>query len=194
MADDNLFDRLADLFKTSGPVNWRLAREIAESLAGDQEPIEPWLAEEYRELAATAGMRISAVSPLDPGTALADVRATDRRGWAADHVESLAYLAEPVSEKLSAGGAFGGLMGQLGPALLGMQMGSVLGFMSQRILGSFDVGLPGGTASPIAFIVPNVEAFADDNGLDPRQTRLWVALHEVTHPPNSLCRGFASAS
>ena len=35
MSSDNLFDRLADLFRSSGPVNWRLAREIAESVAGE---------------------------------------------------------------------------------------------------------------------------------------------------------------
>ena len=56
MSGDNLFDRLADLFRSNGPVNWRLAREIAESVAGEAEPVEPWLAEEYRELAVTAGM------------------------------------------------------------------------------------------------------------------------------------------
>lgn len=181
MSSDNLFDRLADLFKTSGPVNWRLAREIAESVAGDHDPIEPWLVEEYRELAGTAAMRIAAVSPLDADATLADVRAVDRRTWAGDNVESLSYLAEPVSERFSASDGLGGLMAQLGPALIGMQMGSVTGFMSQRVLGQFDVGLPGGAASPVAFVVPNVEAFAADHGLDPRQTRLWVALHEVTH-------------
>lgn len=181
MSSDNLFDRLAELFRSSGPVNWRLAREIAESIAGEHEPIEPWLVEEYRELASTAGMRIAAVSPLDPGAALTDVRAVDRRTWAADNVDSLAYLAEPVSTKLSTGGAFGGMMGQLGPALLGMQMGSVIGFMSKRVLGRFDVGLPAGSEAPISFVVPNIEAFADDHGLDARQARLWVALHEVTH-------------
>lgn len=181
MSSDNLFDRLADLFKSSGPVNWRLAREIAESVAGEHEPVEPWLAEEYEELTTTAGMRIAATSPLDPAGALGDIRPVDRRTWAADNVDSLAYVAEPVSEKLSAGGAFGGLMAQLGPALLGMQMGSVIGFMSQRVLGRFDVGLPGGTSSPVSFVVPNVEAFAVEHGLDARQTRLWVAMHEVTH-------------
>lgn len=181
MNGDNLFDRLADLFKSSGPVNWRLAREIAESLAGEHEPIEPWIAEEYRDLAGTAGMRIAAVSPLDPGMALTDVRVVDRRSWASDNVTGLAYLAEPVSEKMTQSGAFGGIMAQLGPALLGMQMGSVIGFMSQRVLARFDVGLPAGDTTPISFVAPNIEAFATDHGLDPRQTRLWTALHEVAH-------------
>lgn len=179
MASDNIFDRLAELFRSNGPVNWRLAREIAESIAGEHEPVEPWLAEEYRELAVTAGMRIAATSPLEPATA--DVRPVDRRTWAGDNVESFAYLAEPVAEKMTGSGPFESALQPLGPALLGMQMGSVAGFMSHRVLGQFDVGIPAGSDAGVAFVVPNIESFATDHGLDARQTRLWVALHEVTH-------------
>jgi putative hydrolase len=180
MSSDNLFDRLADLFRSNGPVNWRLAREIAESIAGEHEPIEPWLAEEYRELAVTAGLRIAATSSLDPTPHTGDVRPVDRRTWATDNVDSFAYIAEPVAERMSAG-ATGSPLDQLGPALLGMQMGSVVGFMSQRVLGQFDVGIPAGSESAVSFVVANTEEFAESNGLDVRQTRLWVALHEVTH-------------
>ncbi len=179
MASDNLFDRLAELFRSNGPVNWRLAREIAESVAGEPDPVEPWLAEEYRELATTAGMRIAATSPLEP--TVSDVRPVDRRTWAGDNVESFSYLAEPVAEKMTGSGPFGSALEPLGPALLGMQMGSIVGFMSQRVLGQFDVGIPAGTGTAISFVVPNVEDFASDHGLDTRQVRLWVALHEVTH-------------
>jgi putative hydrolase len=178
MSSDNLFDRLGELFSSNGPVNWRLGREIAESVAGPHEPVEPWLAEEYRELAVTAGLRIAAVSPLDPTGHTGDVRPVDRRTWASETVESFDYLAEPLAEKMGQG--FGPLA-QLGPALIGMQMGSVVGFMSHRVLGHHDSGLPAGETTPISFVVPNVEAFATDNGLDARQTRLWAALHEVTH-------------
>lgn len=182
MSSDNLFDRLGELFRSNGPVNWRLGREIAESIAGSAEPVEPWLAEEYRELAVTAGLRVASVSPLDPTGLTADVRPMDRRAWASGNVESLSYLAEPVAEKMSGdGSSFGSPLAQLGPALIGMQMGSVVGFMSHRVLGNFDVGLAAGTTTPISLVVPNVEAFATDNGLDPRQTRLWAAIHEVTH-------------
>jgi putative hydrolase len=181
MSDDNLFDKLGELFRSNGPVNWRLGREIAESVAGQHDPVEPWLAEEYRELAVTAGQRIAAVSPLDPTSHTNDVRPTDRRSWAANNVEAFSYLAEPVAEKMATGGPPGSPLAPLGPALFGMQMGSVVGFMSQRVLGLFDVGIATGDDSPISFIVPNVEALASEHDLDPRQTRLWVALHEVTH-------------
>lgn len=177
---DNLFDRLAELFQSSGPVNWKMAREIAESVAGQAEPVEPWLAEEMQDLAATAAMRIAGASPLAPTAA--DVAVLDRRGWASANVEAFAYLAEPVADKLGGSGGAGpleGVMQQLGPALLGLQMGSVVGSLSQRVLGSFDVGLAVGEMPHMTFVAPNLDEFGAD--LDPRQARLWVAFHEVIH-------------
>jgi putative hydrolase len=181
---DNLFDRLRELLESSGPVNWNLAREIAESSAGGSEPIEPWVAEEYVELTRTAAQLVDGVSPLDTVAGAIDVRVVDRRRWASENVDAFAFLAEPVAEKL--GGAGGSpsdpmmaIMGQLGPALIGMQMGTMAGMMSHRVLAQFDVGLPLG--GPVTFVAPNIEDFASESGLDVRQVRLWVALHEVVH-------------
>ncbi len=178
---DNLFDRLRRLLESPGPVNWGLAREIAESVAGPAEPVDPWVAEEFVELTHTAALRVAAASPLDAAAA-GEVRALDRRSWAAGSVAGFAYLAEPLAAKMAAGedGGADPLMQQLGPALVGMQMGSMAGFLSHRVLAGFDVGLPVDGAPP-AFVVPNVAAFTADHGLDPRQTRLWLALHEATH-------------
>ena len=176
---DNLFDRLADLLRSSGPVNWRLAREIAESVAGQAEPIDPWLDEEYVELAATAARFVDQHSPLDPSVASSAARVTDRRGWASESIESLSYLAEPLAEKLASDAA--SPLQPLGPALLGMQMGATIGFTAQSALARFDVGLPSGQADGPLFVVPNVEDFAGTHSLDPRETRLWVAFQEVTH-------------
>ena len=43
---DDLFAQLFRLFQSSGPVNWKLARELTKNLAGEREPIEPDVAEE----------------------------------------------------------------------------------------------------------------------------------------------------
>jgi putative hydrolase len=177
---DNLFERLAELLQSSGPVNWRLGREIAESVAGQADPIEPWLAEEYEELAGAAALRISAVSSLD--VAPAKVTILDPRTWASETVDGFGYLAEPIAERLggAAAGPLGGAL-PLGAALMGLQMGTVVGFMAQRVLAQFDIGIPTGDDRGAVFVVANVESFATDHGLDARQTRLWVAMHEVSH-------------
>jgi putative hydrolase len=57
----------------------------------------------------------------------------------------------------------------------------MVGFMSQRVLGQFDIGMPTMDRPGIFYVVPNIEAFATDHQIDPPQARLWVALHEVAH-------------
>ena len=178
---DNLFDRLRRLLESSGPVNWGLAREIAESVAGPAEPVEPWVAEEFVELTHAAALRVSAASPLDGAAAVREVRAVDRRTWAADSVAGFAYLGDPLAAKMAGpDGETDPRLQPLGPALVGMQMGSMAGFLSHRVLAGFDVGLPVDGAGA-CYLVPNIASFAADHALDIRQTRLWLALHEATH-------------
>lgn len=178
---DNLFDRLADLFRSPGPVNWRLAREIAESAAGNAEPVDPWLDEEYRDLAATAVRYIDSASPLDPVTAADAPRILDRRAWATAAADGLAYLAEPMAAKFTAAEPVTEVVQMLAPALIGLQMGGMVGALSHRIMGGFDVGLPPGRPEGPAYLVPNIEQLATDHDLDRRQVRLWAAMHETTH-------------
>jgi putative hydrolase len=128
-------------------------------------------------------MRINEVTPLDLSNA-PDAVPIDRATWASRNLQSYRYLVEPLAEKMAAAGggsSLEGMMVPLGPAILGAQMGIMVGFLSHRILGQFDIGLPTAEANDLFLVVPNVEAFALDNNLDPRQVRLWVALHEVTH-------------
>ena len=178
---DNLFDRLADLFRSPGPVNWRLAREIAESSAGNVEPVDPWLDEEYRDLAATAVRYVDAASPLDPVTAAVSPRILDRRGWASAAADGLAYLAEPLAAKFGAEGPAPEMVQMLAPALIGLQVGGMVGALSHRIMGGFDIGLPPARPEGPFYLVPNIEEFAGKHDLDRRQVRLWVAMHETTH-------------
>jgi putative hydrolase len=179
---DNLFDRLADLFREAGPVNWRLAREIAESMAGQAEPPDPWADEEFRDLAAAAQRIVAAGSPLDPMSADAGIRVMGRRDWAGENVDALSYLAEPLAERLAAvGGGLPAPLEPLGPALIGMQMGALTGTLSHRVLGQFDTGLAAGRPSPVTFVAPNVAGLAAQHGLDEQMLRMWVALREVTH-------------
>lgn len=186
---DDLFSQLFELFQSSGPVNWKLARELTKSLAGEREPIDPNLAEEYMELAHAAEMRVDAVSKL-PAPSPGDLNPTDRATWAADNQQTFRALVEPLSGKLTSGfgdlgnagdmGPMGSMLEPMGPAILGMQAGTMVGLLSHRALGQFDTGIPAMDHNRPYLIVPNVEAFAIDNDLDPKQARLWAVLHEMT--------------
>jgi putative hydrolase len=180
---EDLFSQLFELFNQPGPINWRLAREVAHHLTGEPEPIDPWLADEYQQLTRLAQLQIAEATPLEVRSALSG-SPVDRVTWATQNLRSFRYLVEPLAEKLdtSAGtGPLDAILRPLGPALLGMQMGVMVGFLSHRVLGQFDIGLPTADVQDVYFVVPNIESFAGDHSLEPQHVRLWVALHEVTH-------------
>lgn len=190
MDDEGLFEQLFKLLQSSGPVNWKLAREVTRSLAGPATPIEPAVAEEYRELAHVADVRINSVVDL-PSPSPRELNPTDRATWAAENQQSFRILVEPLADKLSGmtppgsipglgdAGGMEAMLAPLGPALLGIQAGTMVGFMSHRALGQFDTGIPAMDHDRPYVIVPNLDDFAVDHGIDHRQIRLWGALHEV---------------
>lgn len=190
MEDEGLFEQLFKMLQSSGPVNWKLAREVTRSLAGQPQPIEPSVAEEYRELAHVAEVRISSVTEL-PSPEAGELNPTDRATWAAENQQAFRVLVEPLGDKLSSltdiggmpglgdMGDMGAILAPLGPALLGMQAGTMIGFMAHRALGQFDTGIPAMDHDRPYVIVPNLDDFAIDHGIDHRQIRLWGTLHEV---------------
>ena len=185
---DDLFAQLFRLFQSSGPVNWKLARELTKNLAGEREPIEPDIAEEYRELGHVAELRIQATADL-PAPSPGDLNPTDRTTWALENQQTFRILVEPLGDKFTGGfagipgaeslGQMGAMLQPLGPALLGMQAGTMVGFMAHRVLGQFDTGIPAIDHDQPYLIVPNVEDFAHEAEVDVRQVRLWAAIHEM---------------
>jgi len=138
-------------------------------------------------------VRISAVTDL-PSPEPGELNPTDRATWAAENQQSFRVLVEPLGDKLSnltdvgdipgLGGMgdmgdMSAMLAPLGPALLGMQAGTMVGFMAHRALGQFDTGIPAMDHDRPYVIVPNLDDFAIDHGIDHRQIRLWGALHEV---------------
>ena len=177
--DDSIFDRLFELMQSPGPVNWKLATEVIKSVAGQTQPVEPSLTEEYRELTLAAELLLSDVPGLSVPSA-AQLHPVDRTTWAKDNTQSFRYLVEPLSMKLS-GDLGASPLQMMGPALMGMQAGSMVGAISHRALGQFDAGLPALDHADRYLIVPNVEEFAAETGVDPHQVRMWTVLREVAH-------------
>ncbi|MGD2102802.1 MAG: zinc-dependent metalloprotease [Acidimicrobiia bacterium] len=173
---DDLFSKLFELFNQPGPINWKLGAEVARHLAGDRQPVEPWAAEEYRELARLAEYRLEEVSPF-PVHPASDVLPLDTRTWAEKNLEQFGGLVEPFSSSI--GGEAAPMMAQLAPAMIGLQVGSLVGSLAAWAVAGFDAGLPPDHVGPMTLIVPNIEALVVD-GVDEREVRLWVVANEVS--------------
>jgi putative hydrolase len=173
---DDLFSKLFELFNQPGPINWKLAAEVARHLAGERQPVEPWAAEEFRELARLAEYRLEEVAPF-PVRAAVDVLPVDPRSWADKNLELYGSLVEPFASSMGSGEA-APMMAQLAPAMIGLQVGSLVGSLSAWAVAGFDAGLPPDQTGPLTLIVPNIEAL-EVSDVDEREIRLWVVANEV---------------
>jgi coenzyme F420 biosynthesis associated uncharacterized protein len=175
-----------------------MAERVATRIAGRQ----PWLApgrlsvleEDFAELTAEAEELVTSETGLQPTTGPARARVTDRPGWVLANVASFQRLLRPLTKKLGAAQAKHTPM--LGPVpmrvpsqvsrnISGAQLGVLLGWMSTRVLGQYDQLLiedeDPQDQDIVYYVGHNVIELEDKFGFQPRQFRLWIALHEVTH-------------
>ena len=70
-------------------------------------------------------------------------------------------------------------------AITGVEVGTLLGWMSGRVLGQYDLLVVDDENAAdqdiVYYVGPNVAAIERRFGFPPREFRLWLALHEVTH-------------
>jgi putative hydrolase len=185
------------LLSSTGPVNWELARQIGIASASwsgeDPAPTEDDR-RSFEEAVRLAELKVQGFTGLEPPHDLPRVDPVRRGQWVQANIDGLKSVVEPAASKLAeavsraqgeaplaeTAGFAQQMVRQLSPLLLGAQVGSVLGYLAQHVLGQYDIALPR-SDSPVLFVVPNIAAFERDWSLPPTDFRTWVALHEVTH-------------
>ncbi|MGH2597270.1 MAG: zinc-dependent metalloprotease, partial [Actinomycetota bacterium] len=201
-ADAPLFRELQRVMaSSSGPVNWELARQIgiANALEGRDDPAPSDDDRRlFTEAVRVAELHIARFTGLEAPTDVVEIKAVRRAEWVNANTQSLRELLEPAAQKIaSAMGeatrealgaelppemqAMSGMFEQISPLLLGAQVGSVLGFLGQHVLGQYDIAIPRSGPGALLFVVPNIAQFEKDWSLDRTDFRTFVALHEVTH-------------
>ena len=192
-----MFGDLARLFSRQGPVNWDVARQTAGWLAtdGQTEPnVDPLERIRLEELVRVADLQVSAATGLDTSIAggILSILPVSRGDWALHSLEAYRPFLERLAASLSTAGddddpadattqLLGDLGKMLGPVLLGMQSGFMLGHLARRALGQYDLPLPRLPADQLLVVPANLDAFAEEWSLVPDDFRLWVCLQEVTH-------------
>jgi putative hydrolase len=76
---------------------------------------------------------------------------------------------------------FGRMLTTLAPVLLGVQAGSMIGYLAQHALGRYDLPLPTDDPPSLSFVVANLDAFEHEWSLDRTDLRFYIAVHEVLH-------------
>jgi coenzyme F420 biosynthesis associated uncharacterized protein len=113
----------------------------------------------------------------------------DRAGWVRANTASFASLIGKLEHDLldqvmpPGGGLTVAAMALANRWITTRQLGVLLGFMGQRVLGQYDLALLSAEAAPgrLLFVEENIRQTAKALGVPIGSFRTWIALHETTH-------------
>lgn len=191
-----MFGDLARLLADQGPLNWDAARQFAMlgATGGHPEPnVDPLVRLALADLARVAELHVSEVTGLAPlgGGRPLDVATLTPGAWAQRTLDDYRPLFTELATSLGQrpGSAeealdpmmamMAGLSQLLGPAMMGMAVGSMVGQMAVRAFGEHDLPLPRPDRAELAIVPATVDAFATEWDLPRDDVRLWVVVHET---------------
>jgi coenzyme F420 biosynthesis associated uncharacterized protein len=165
-------------------VDWSLARQIARFAAGS--PADPGLGFDFDDASRLALGQVSGYTGLTLSGDAPPVHEVERREWAEANLDTLAEMLDPVGDgleaRLAAAGPLAGPLKAAAGATLAAEVGLAMGYMSQRVLGQYEVSLLQPEAAPrLLFVTPNLGRAVRDLDVDQESFLRWVTLHEVTH-------------
>lgn len=165
-------------------IDWIIAERIATFVAGSGDAPPPDA--DLRTLATESEARVTAYTGLTPATPLPDPEGISRPEWVKSNIASMRLLLDPVLE--STGKNFGplGPAVQIGAGLvLSTEVGVVLGYLGQRVLGQYELVLLDEAVEDrpprLLFVMPNLGQAVQAFGAEEQEFMTWVTLHEVTH-------------
>jgi coenzyme F420 biosynthesis associated uncharacterized protein len=168
------------------PIDWALAQRVANRVGGSNEFARSYhqdsLDAEFAEFTAQAEELVARETGLRSLSGAARARVVTRGEWVGVNLASFQRLLRPLIDKMAVE-----MQGPLAPparAFAGLEIGTLLGWMSSRVLGQYDVMVADDNPDDgdvVYYVGSNVLAVEKRYGFPPREFRLWLALHEVTH-------------
>ena len=172
------------------------ARDVARAIAcgGVSEPnIDPPSRMAIEQLVRVAELRVADATGLQPspGAALR-VEVVNRAGWSDRTVSDYDELFGALSKSMTAtmepdldddpmAAMMAGLTRMIGPTMLALTTGAMVGRLAQYALGGYVLPVPRPPGNPMLIALPNVDEFGKEWSLDPDDLRLWVCLHEAVY-------------
>jgi coenzyme F420 biosynthesis associated uncharacterized protein len=162
--------------------DWDVAVDIARHVSGPGPQVvgsdRDRLRADLAELTAEAESAVAAFTGLAVDGPPSRAWVMGRGDWVRRNTVGLQRLMEPLAARLLESKPNRSAFAR---KALGVQIGTILGYVSRRVLGQYDVFLPPDDDGLIYFVGPNLVDVERRFALDPRSFRLWVAIHEVTH-------------
>ena len=176
-------------------INWDLAAATAARLSPPGPALSFAEAEEavasLRRLADASVPHVHRITELAVAEDLRDseVLVVDRAAWARANTRGFAVMMDPILTQLveKRASELTPAAARVGGAITGAQLGAVLAFLSNKVLGQYEpyaALAPRSGISPagrLLLVAPNIVQIERELEVDPEDFRMWVCLHEQTH-------------
>ena len=165
-------------------VDWVLAEKVANQIA-NRAPFSDasylkGLNESFNDFTISAEKLVENSTGLKSLSGAARAKVVDRSGWIRANFSSLKRLLKPVlieDSELK--------MSSISSRITALEIGAVLGWMSTRVLGQYDLLVLDNEdlndQDLVYYVGPNICAIERRYAFDPDGFRLWLAIHELTH-------------
>ena len=192
-----MFGDLARALSGQGPLNWDAARQFAQLAATEgaaEANVDPAIRFALANLARIAEPHVLDVTGRDVSGY--ELYTTTPGAWAQHALEAyrplFTELAVSLGKRPAAGAddedaaadpmmaMMAGLSQMMAPSMLGMAIGSMIGRLSRRAFGQYDLPIPRPAAKTVSLIPATIDGFAEDWSLPRDSMRLWVLVHELT--------------
>ena len=167
------------------PIDWEIAERVARRFAGREPLAASYLAGSFRDdfesVTAQAEALVADYTGLRaPGPARAQV--VDRASWVGANISSMRRLLAPLTARVGERMA-SSRVAPIGRRVAGTETGVLLGYLAQRVLGQYDLLVldDDASADAVYYVGGNILALEKRFAFRPRDFRLWIAIHEVTH-------------
>jgi len=172
-----------------------------------EENVEPLQRIQVEQLSRVAELNVIEATgmPVTPDGRRLTCVPVGRGDWTARALDSwravLAVMAEPpvtggtddpptgapegadLDPALDPTGGMAAMLGQwasaIGPMFFGLQVGSVVGHLSQRTLGQYPLAIPWAPSDELLLVTSNIAEFARDWSLPEEEALLWVCAREL---------------
>ena len=165
-------------------IDWIIAERIAALISGPGNGRVPRV--DLGELARLSEQRVVQYTGMVPTAPLPPAEGIGRIEWVASNISSTRALLDPMLSRAGKRIAPQKRSAQIGISfLLSAEMGLLVGYLGQRILGQYELVLldeAAGEHPPrLLFVLPNLGEAVAKFDADEREFMTWVTLHEVTH-------------
>jgi coenzyme F420 biosynthesis associated uncharacterized protein len=164
------------------PIDWRRAEQIAARISGHHADVSTTEFVDFSHVIPTLEDQIESTTGLRSLAGPAVVAVIDRPAWIRANISSFQHLLAPVIDEWATKVPTKGLAARISGQVVGAELGALLGWMSTRVLGQYDLLVGRNDDDDAVYMVgPNLAAMERRFGFDPAEFRTWVLLHELTH-------------